>query len=304
MFALSHLQSFVAVAEELNFSRAAARLNMTQPPLSRQVQILEHLLGVRLLERTSRSVSLTPAGRVFLIEARRILGLAEGAARTAQRVARGEAGSLTIGFTAATSYTLLPRIVGCCRDLLPGVDLVLKEMVTTDQLRSLASNQIDLGFLRPPVDHLDFATLRVLHEPLLAAFPAGHPKAAREDVTVEDFHDEPMISFSPYEARYFYDLITSIFIRAGVTPRYVQYLSQLHAILAMVRDGLGAAIIPHSARTLAFEGVAFRPLQMRINVMAEMLLTWRHANTNPVLPGFLGVIREAIILPGAGQETN
>jgi len=292
MFELSHLRGFVTVAEELNFGRAAVRLNMTQPPLSRQIQILEHLLGVRLLERTSRSVSLTPAGRVFLIEARRILGLAESAARTAQRVARGEAGSLTIGFTAATSYTVLPRIVALCRDRLPGVDLVLKEMVTTDQLRSLASNQIDLGFLRPPVDHHDFGTVRIMHEPLLAAFPAGHPKADLPVVAVEDFHDEPMLTFSPYEARYFYDLITSILIRAEVTPRYVQYLSQSHAILAMVRDGLGAAIVPTSARTLGFEGVVFRPLKMRIEVMAEMLLSWRRSGNNPALPGFLEVVRE------------
>lgn len=292
MFELSHLRGFVTVAEELNFGRAAARLNITQPPLSRQIQILEHILGVRLLTRTSRSVALTSAGRVFLIEARRILGMAEGAARTAQRVARGEAGSLTLGFTAAMSYTVLPRLVARCKERLPEVDLILKEMVTADQLRSLASNQIDLGFLRPPVDNQDFATLPIMREPLLAALPANHLSACREEFSITEFDDEPVVTFSPYEARYFYDLITSIFIRAGISPRYVQYLSQSHAILAMVRDGLGSAIVPTSARTLGLEGVIYRPLQMETDAWAEMLLSWRKSNDNPVLPGFLAVVRE------------
>lgn len=294
MFELSHLRGFIAVAEELNFGRAAVRLNMTQPPLSRQIRILEQMLGVRLLERTSRTVALTPAGRVFLIEARRILGHAEGAARTARRVARGEAGTLTIGFTAATSYTLLPRIVAQARLRLPGIELMLKEMVTAEQIRCLSSNQIDLGFLRPPVDRADFETFPIMEEPLLAALPAHHPKAIHSEIEIADFHGEPVITFSPYEARYFYDLITSIFIRAGVTPHYVQYLSQTHAIMAMVNDGLGSAIVPRSAQALGFSHLVLRPLKMRDAVTAQMMLAWRHSNGNPALPGFIDVVRDVL----------
>src|SRR5690606_25154416 len=130
MFELSQLRCFVAVAEELHFGRAAQRLNMTQPPLSRQVQLLERILGVVLLDRTSRSVRLTPAGRSFLIEARRILRLAETASLTTRRIASGEEGRVAIGFTAASGYSFLPQLVELSRTRLPGVDLALREMVT------------------------------------------------------------------------------------------------------------------------------------------------------------------------------
>ena len=133
MFDLNQLRCFVTVAEELHFGRAAARLNMTQPPLSRQIQVLEHIIDAPLLERTSRSVRLTPAGRSFLPEARRILKLAESASQVARRIALGKIGSLKIGFTAAAAYGFLPELVAACRARLPEVDFSLKEMVSGDQ---------------------------------------------------------------------------------------------------------------------------------------------------------------------------
>src|SRR5277367_5252581 len=132
-FELRQLRCFVAVAEELHFGRAAARMNMTQPPLSRQIQMLERVLGVKLLDRTSRVVKLTPAGRVFLLEARRILRLTESAALTTRRTASGEAGTVALGFTAASGYNFLPRLISLCTSRLPNVNFSLKEMVTTDQ---------------------------------------------------------------------------------------------------------------------------------------------------------------------------
>src|SRR3954451_22647527 len=129
MFDLNQLRCFVTVAEELHFGRAAARLNMTQPPLSRQIQVLEHIIDAPLLERTS----LTPAGRSFLPEARRILKLAESASQVARRIALGKSGSLKIGFTAAAAYGFLPELVAACRAKLPEVDCSLKEMVSGDQ---------------------------------------------------------------------------------------------------------------------------------------------------------------------------
>ena len=131
MFDLSQLRCFVAAAEELHFGRAAQRLNMTQSPLSRQIQLLERILDVMLLERTSRQVRLTPAGSAFLIEARRILRLAESAALSARRVARGDAGRVVIGFTAVSGYDLMPRIVAQAIARLPNIALELREMVTS-----------------------------------------------------------------------------------------------------------------------------------------------------------------------------
>ena len=151
MFELSQVRCFVAVAEELHFGRAAARLNMTQPPLSRQIQILERILGVKLLQRGNRLVKLTPAGQSFLTEARLILKLTESAALLARRVAEGKAGSVNIGFTAASSYSYVPELVAVCRRQLPDVELILKEMVSGDQLKRLGAGEIDIGLLRPPI---------------------------------------------------------------------------------------------------------------------------------------------------------
>ena len=151
LFELSRVRCFVAVAEELHFGRAAARLNMTQPPLSRQIQILERILGVILLQRGNRLVKLTPAGQSFLTEARLILKLTESAALLARRVAKGKAGSVNIGFTAASSYSYVPELVAACREQMPDVELILKEMVSGDQLKGLGAGEIDIGLLRPPI---------------------------------------------------------------------------------------------------------------------------------------------------------
>src|SRR6476620_5937738 len=148
MFDLNQLRCFVTVAEELHFGRAAARLNMTQPPLSRQIQVLEHIVEASLLDRTSRSVRLTPAGRSFLPEARRILKLAESASQVARRIALGKTGSIKIGFTATSAYGFMPDLVAACRTRLPEVDFSLKEMVSGDQFEALATGQIDAGLLR------------------------------------------------------------------------------------------------------------------------------------------------------------
>lgn len=284
MFDLVQLRCFVTVAEELHFGRAAARLNMTQPPLSRQIQVLEHIVDALLLERTSRSVRLTPAGRSFLPEAKRILKLAEGAAQMARRISLGKAGFLKIGFTASSSYSFLPDLVTRCRAQLPDADLSLKEMVSGDQFEALATGQIDAGFLRPPIARPELQYTRVAAEPLLAAMPADHPLAKAESLTLKDFDGAPFVMYSPYESRYFYDLLTAQFSRAEVLPRYVQHLSQIHSILALVRAGLGLAIVPEAAASLRFEGVCLRPLRLRTASPVELFLVWRRDCENALLP--------------------
>lgn len=286
MFELGHLRCFVAVAEELHFGRAAARLNLTQPPLSRQIQLLEHALEVRLLDRTSRSVSLTRAGHNFLPEARRILRLTEGAALAARRTASGEAGSITLGFTAASGYDFLPRLITDFRAVAPDIDLVLKEMVSADQLESLISNRIDVGLVRPPFNRRELNSLCVVREPLLLAVPTGHRFADEPMVSVGDLDRQPFVTYSPYEARYFYDLLATIFAEAGVSPHYVQHISQIHSILGLVKAGIGLALVPKAASTLRFEGVTLRPIEMRTSLIVELHAVWRHSNTNPALRTF------------------
>jgi DNA-binding transcriptional LysR family regulator len=284
MFELSQLRCFVAVAEELHFGRAALRLNMTQPPLSRQIQILERVLDVVLLERSNRTVKLTPAGQSFLSEARRMLKLAESAALLAKRVANGKAGSINIGFTATSAYSYVPELVAACRRELPDVEIALKEMVSGDQLKRLGSGEIDIGLLRPPIPRTGLSAFRVTSEPLIAAVPAGHALARAEAIAIEDLAAEPFIMYAPYEARYFHDLLVELFSRAGLVPNYVQHLAQIHSILAMVHSGVGVALVPQAATNLHFSGVALRPIDLPRQRPAELFFVSREDNDNPLLP--------------------
>ena len=289
MFDLSQLRCFVTVAEELHFGRAAARLNMTQPPLSRQIQVLEHIIEATLLDRTSRSVRLTPAGKSFLPEAKRILKLADSASQVARRIAMGKTGSIKIGFTAAAAYSFLPELIAACRTRLPEVDLSLKEMVSGDQLEALATGQIDAGLLRPPIARPEFASVRVVAERLLVAVPDGHPFAVAATVSPRELDGQPFVMYSPHESRYFHDLLVTQFTRAEILPRYVQHLSQIHSILAMVRAGLGLAIVPEAAAGLNFGGVQLRPLQLRAPSPVELFLVWRRVDENPLLPSLIEI---------------
>lgn len=173
MFSLSRLTCFIAVAEELHFGRAAERLHMTQPPLSRQIQQLESELGVQLIDRTSRSVTLTAAGVAFLPDARRIVRLAESAALTVKRVPAGDLGTVVIGFTAASAHAVLPRLLSDVRAALPDVELVLREMVSSIQIDALASGELDLGLVRPTVTRPGILTRPIHREALVAALPEG-----------------------------------------------------------------------------------------------------------------------------------
>jgi DNA-binding transcriptional LysR family regulator len=262
---------------------------MTQPPLSRQIQVLEHIIDAPLLERTSRSVRLTPAGRSFLPEARRILKLAESASQVARRIAMGKTGSLKIGYTAAAAYGFLPELIAACRARLPEVDFSLKEMVSGDQLEALGSGQIDAGLLRPPIARPELATRRVLAEPLLAAIPKKHPLASAATVAIKDFDGQPFVMYSPYESRYFHDLLVAQFSRADILPRYVQHVGQIHSILAMVRAGLGVSIVPAAAANLKLADVKLKPLKLRTPAPVELFMVWRREDENPLLPALVDI---------------
>jgi DNA-binding transcriptional LysR family regulator len=277
---MSHLRCFVAVAEELHFGRAAARLNMTQPPLSRQIQVLERILNVTLLERTSRVVKLTAAGRSFLPEAQRILRQTDVAVSIARQIDSGAIGTVRIGFTAATAYSFLPALITACQQEFPTVTLVLNELVTHDQLAALVSGEIDIGLLRPPIARSELASVKVVSEPLVAALPAGHPLAESASVSVRDFDQQPFVMYSSHGARYFHDALTALFAESGVQPRYVQHLVQIHSLLALVRAGVGATIVPQSAEALGYQGVVLRPLAERRQKQIELDLVWRPDSDN------------------------
>lgn len=283
MFELSQLRCFVAAAEELHFGRAAQRLNMTQSPLSRQIQLLERILDVTLLERTSRNVALTPAGRVFLIEARRIVRLAESAALSARRVAKGDAGKVSIGFTAVSGYNLVPQIVAQARAGLPNIDLELREMVTTEQVEALLTGLIDIGFVRPPVQGHEIEAKCILSEPLVVALPAGDPRQALAELAPSDFDDLPLIMYSRQGAGYFHDMLVRLFGEEGIKPVFVQHVTQIHSMLGLVRAGLAAAVVPESASGLHMGDIQFRRLATKPERPAELHMVWRRGNGNPAL---------------------
>ena len=284
MFSLGRLACFIAVAEELHFGRAAERLHMTQPPLSRQIQQLEGELGVQLIDRTTRSVTLTPAGVAFLPDARRILQLAEGAALNVRRVPAGDLGTVVVGFTAASAHAVLPRLLERTREVLPDVTLELREMVSAVQMEGLMTGEIDLGMARPPLKRPGIVSRPLLHEQLVAALPAAHPLAGLgRQLILNDLDGQDVIMYSPVEARYFNELLISTFTIAGATPRYVQFVTQVHTMLVLVRSGIGIALVPASATTLHPEGVVFRSIGAFRERPVELDAAWRSDSSNPAL---------------------
>jgi DNA-binding transcriptional LysR family regulator len=291
VFDLNQLRCFLAVAEELHFGRAAARLGMTQPPLSRQIQVLERILDVTLLERSSRSVRLTPAGRSFLPEAQRIIRLAEAAAQLAKRVDSGKSGALKVAFTAASSYAFLPTLLTASAGVLADVDVSLNEMVTKDQIEALLSGQADVGLMRPPISRSELQSMRVWTETLIAAVPEAHPLASAPSIAIKDFDGQPFIMYASHEARYFHDVLVSMFASAGVLPRYAQHLTQIHSMLALVKARIGCTIVPESAANLRYEGVEFRPLKLRKPVPVELYMVWRRDHDNPIVERMVQRVR-------------
>jgi DNA-binding transcriptional LysR family regulator len=295
MLDLFQLRCFVAVVEELHFGRAAARLHMTQPPLSRQIQLLEHAVGARLLERTSRSVRPTPAGEVLYEEAAALLRRAEQAADTARRTALGEVGRVVVGYTAVSGYALIPALLAAANAAFPEIQIVLEEMVSSDQLRALEADALDLGFVRPSGPAAGLKYHRVAREPMLLAIPARHPLAKKARIRRQDLAGQPLVMYSHREGKYFHEKIVALFPAQGSQPRYVHHIGQTHTIMALVRAGIGLAIVPASAQQLRFENVVFRPLWRE--VVAEIYLAWREDARNPALRS----IREFIVRELAGK---
>jgi DNA-binding transcriptional LysR family regulator len=294
MFEISQLRCFIAVGEELHFGRAAERLNMTQPPLSRQIRLLEHQVGTPLLERTSRVVRFTAAGKAFFPEAARILRLAEEAAATARRVARGDGGSIAIGFTAAFGYGLLPELVRRLHQKAPNISLTLKEMVTSEQLEALDSAQLDVGLMRPHALHGGLETVLLGREALMLAVPRRDAKNWPQQPTLACLHGKPYIAYSPYEAGYFYELTQMYLDRDGIKPDVVDYVPQIHTMLALVGSGIGVAVIPETASRLHFEGVLLRRIEMKPLRPVEMVFCYRNDNDNPILKIFRREVLEGL----------
>jgi len=277
---LRHLRYFAAVAETLNFGRAAARLAISQPPLSRQIQSLEHELGTPLFTRTTRGVRLTAAGRALIPEARRLLREAAALVEGARHLAEGGVGSLRIGFISTASYNVLPRVLPEFHRRRPGIQLALQETTSDAQIALLRDYELDVGVLVPPVVDAGFRYLPLMQEPLLAALPARRRWPRR--VPLASLADETFVLFPRQAGVGLYDLIVGFCRSAGFTPRIGQEAVQMPTIVSLVAAGMGVALVPASLRHMRRTGVVYRALAETSPLM-EMGLAWREGEEEPAV---------------------
>jgi DNA-binding transcriptional LysR family regulator len=287
---LRHLRSFLAVAEELHFSRAARRLHMAQSPLSQQIQRLERELGVPLFRRNRRKVELTDAGLAMLDHARRAIDHAERATRIARAVGAGRAGRLDVGFLATAALALLPAVLPPFRKAAPDADLRLTEAGSQDLLQALHRGEVDVVFTRPPSPTAELSTEVVWREPVIAALPAGHPLCAEPDVRLADMHREDFVTFPRWSAPEFYDQLMAACRDAGFTPRVVQEALAMPTVVGLVAAGLGVALVPGGIRHLALPGVAYRELRGE-PAHAEIAMVHVAENDRPLLRAFTTTVR-------------
>lgn len=287
----------MTVAEELHFGRAARRLAMTQPPLSQQIQALEEEIGVQLFVRTRRSVMLTPAGQQWLPEVRRVLADAAALPGLAQRLARGEVGSLALAFVSTADYGILPDLLRHFRARHPDVQLQLREATSDIQLDALADGSIDAGLVirpQPTVMPHGLSYLPLVREPLVLAVPDGWRSPGADTpatvVSLRDAAHEPLIIFPRRSAPAFYDIITAYYARDGLTPVIAQEAIQMQTIVSLVSAGMGVALVPASLCNLRRTGVSYLALRDGAPEI-ETGLVWRDsaAGVAPVLRSFIDI---------------
>ncbi|WGV28322.1 LysR substrate-binding domain-containing protein [Halotia branconii] len=293
---LRHLRYFIAVAEELHFSKAAERLHIAQPPLSQQIQQLEAELGVKLFHRkTKRQIQLTEAGQVFLQEAYQLLVQLETAVTLTQRIGRGQTGQLRIGFTSLVIYDLLPLILRQFREQFLEVELVLLELTTSQQEQALKDSRIHVGFAHPPLED-DTLSYKCIHrQTLVVALSSTHPLAQQEDICVRSLFSEPLIMFPRYLAPGLYDRIMSIFQQENFKPNITQEAIQMQTIIGLVSAGMGVAITPSSLQNLQRSGVVYRPLLAEVPVI-ETAVIWQENSLIPVVENFLEFTQKFILV--------
>ncbi|HEL7667007.1 TPA: LysR family transcriptional regulator [Stenotrophomonas maltophilia] len=279
------LRSFLAVAETLHFGRAAALLHMTQPPLSRQIAALERALGVRLFERDSRHVRLTPAGIRFQEDARAVLLSLQQACLAAQQVHAGEQGSLEIGFMMHAAHSSMPPLAKSFMSANPLIHLGLREMLPMALIEGVRSGTIDAGIGFPPKPAGDLSTMVLLEEPLCVAAPIEHPLATRASLEIVDLEGEPLITAPADVVPTLRDAIDGCFGAAGLRPRIRMEVHLQQSIVSLVASGLGVALVPCSLSRMSMPDVAFIPLKNPPKV--QQALFWSAANRNPVMPRFL-----------------
>jgi DNA-binding transcriptional LysR family regulator len=291
---LRHLRYFIAVAEEQHMGRAAARLHLSQPPLTRQIQQLESELGVRLFERTPRGMELTQAGYLFLEEARNIQSIVERATERTQRAGQGKLGRLDIGIFGSGILGTIPQLVLAFRNAYPDVNVVLHTMTKGEQLEALRQRRIGIGFNRLLGPEPDIATELVRSEQLLLAINESHPLAAQPIIPADALGDLPMILFPAGVHPGFVDKVMGLCHELGFVPRVSQEVGDAVTGVALVASGFGVCLVPESATVFSLPGVVYRPIDgLPPNSGVDLSCIYRRDDRSPLLQAFLETVRAA-----------
>lgn len=283
---LRHLRYFLAVAETLNFGRAAARLHIAQPPLSRQIHDLEAEIGTPLFHRTPRGVVLTEAGTVFAQKATEILASSEEAVAEARDAGVGRRGRLVIGFVHSVAYSLLPRILPEFKQRHPKVAVSLREVTVLDKESALLSEHIDVGIFRPPPRHPEIVNFPVNEEGFLLALPAEHPLAKKRRVPAQALADEPLILFRALRGDVGLSGTIASFLRQHDIPvEAAEEVGTIHAALGLVLAGAGVCIVPETTSIISVPGLVFRPFA-EPTTRVTSTVCWRLADRSVLVRAF------------------
>ena len=287
MIELRPLRQFVTLAEELHFGRAAARLHMTQPPLTQAMQALEKRLGAPLFIRTQRSVALSPAGHALLPEVRRLLQLADALPQQAQAAAAGLAGRVRLAFVSSIAYGPLPGWLRSFRTAQPQVMVQLREATLDVQLDAFAADEIDVGLVlhAPGAAPAGLAAHLALAEAMVMALPDGHPRAAQHTLSFSRVAHEPLVIFPRRIAPSLFDAVLGFYRSQGVTPHIAQEAIQMQTIVNLVSAGMGVAWVPASVMQLQRPGVVYRALR-GAPLRCHTSLVWREG-ASPVVQRFI-----------------
>ena len=289
---LRHLCYFITVATELHFGRAAEKLHIAQPPLSKQIQDLEAELGFELFNRTKRSIALTPAGQAFLVEVNQIFQQLDRAIDIGRKTSRGELGQISIGFVGSATYNILPVMLQRFRDRYPHVQIELHELTTDRQLSWLREGRIDIGLIRPPINSLGFASQIIFRESFVVVLPIDHHLARLAKIELRLLATEPFILFPRQLAPGLYDPIIAICQSAGFSPQVVQECIQMQTIVSLVSANMGVSILPESIQEAQRQGVVYKPIvaSFGIEKLATIAIVWRLNDDSPTLNRLLELI--------------
>jgi DNA-binding transcriptional LysR family regulator len=287
---LRQLRYFIAVAEELHFTRAAERLGIAQPPLTQQIQKLESHLGCKVFTR-GRSTSLTPAGAVLLEEARRILAHVDTAVESARRAARGETGRLAVGVPPSVMLAGLPAVIRKYRDRYPAVAFTLREMSTSAIEHAVTSGEVDLGFLREATPGPPLISKILYEEPVVAVLPKSHRLAARASIKLSALQHEPFVFFPKRLGPTFHDRLTALCVAAGFTPNIVEEATQWQTVISLVEAGMGVSLAPACVRKFRWSHVVYRPLP---GATTSVSACWPEADISPTAAAFLKMAKSGM----------